>query len=70
MGLFGNIQDFEPYEKEISHEYFMELMAKSNIKMNLELASYIKDSSRKHDLISQIQNYEERIIWNKNYAIK
>ena len=65
IGLFGNIQDFEPYEKEISHEYFVELMAKANIKMNLELASYIKDSSRKHDLISQIQNYLNIVLTSK-----
>lgn len=57
LGFFGGDENFEPFEREISQSEFDEIVQKANLKIDIILASYIKDSSRKHDLISQIQNY-------------
>lgn len=56
LGFFDLNPGFEPYQGEISEAQFEEYQAKANISMDLELASYIKDSSRKHDFVSQIQD--------------
>ena len=65
LGFFDLNPDFEPYEGEISDEKFEEYQQKANLKIDLELASYIKDSSRKHDFISQIQDCLGTVLSNK-----
>ncbi len=54
LGFFDTNSDFTPFEREIDE---VQILKNSGAKMNVILASYVKDSSRKHDLISQIQNY-------------
>jgi len=55
LGFFdGSNSDFLPFAREIDEA---QIIKNSGTKMNVTLASYVKDSSRKHDLISQIQNY-------------
>lgn len=56
LGFFDLNPNFEPYQGEINEEKFEEYQTRASVSMDLELASYIKDSSRKHDFISQIQD--------------
>ena len=77
LGFFDLNPDFEPFQGEIDDKKFEEYQNNANIKMDLELASYIKDSSRKHDFISQIQDCLGTLLSNKttdedfvNYARK
>lgn len=64
LGFFSSGQgsDFEPFTREIDEA---QIIKNSGAKMNITLASYVKDSSRKHDLISQIQNYLGVILTGK-----
>ncbi len=63
LGFFTNgSSNFEPLEREIDEA---QIIKNSGIKIDITLASYVKDSSRKHDLISQIQNYLGIVPTNK-----
>ncbi len=56
LGFFDLNPNFEPYQGEIDDEKFAQYQKDAGVSIDLELASYIKDSSRKHDFISQIQD--------------